>query len=120
VGRTPTLLHGKKGSLLHYKGIILEWLVEHPAVYRRLLKKRLLKTTLKVYASKLMERHYVWQRRLAHMNPPRELSQLADDALPVALKELEYSLLAGLPPEQVKPLPMLEAMALVKRRSPLA
>ena len=105
---------------MQYKTTILYRLKAHPTLYRRLHKKRLLTTTLEVYADKLRERHQEWQQQLSQLTPRKDVAQLASAAMQIALKELEYPLLSGAPPEAVEPLSLGEAMLLLKHHTPLA
>jgi hypothetical protein len=103
---------------MQYKTIILELLQQRPQMHERLRKERMLLPTLELYAVELRTRHLEWKELLLERQPGSEPSQIASEALEIALAELEDRL----PPESPEnDGPTLdEAMASVRRHTPRA
>jgi hypothetical protein len=101
---------------MQYKTIILELLQQRPQMHERLRQERLLLPTMERYARELRTRHLEWKELLLERQPDSESSQIASEALEIALKELEDRL----PPEsQESDGPNLDgAMASVRRHTP--
>jgi hypothetical protein len=81
-----------------YKTIVLALLEERPEIYNRLLRSRTLLATLNLYASWLKGRHETWKDRLSQAKPGTAESQLASEALEIAVQEFKDFLTSGLPP----------------------
>jgi hypothetical protein len=77
---------------MRYKTIVLELLQQHPEIHTQLRSKRMLLPTMEVYASQLKTRHETWMEHLSRTGPGGGPSQVANEALEIALKELENSL----------------------------
>lgn len=77
---------------MHYKTIALELLEQRPQLYEQLRRQRMLLRTIEFYAIKLKNLHEGWKERLAEANPGSDGSQIAGEALEMALKELEDGL----------------------------
>jgi hypothetical protein len=77
---------------MRYNTIVLELLQQHPEIHTRLRSKRMLLPTMEVYASQLKTRHEAWMEHLSRTRPGSDRSQIASEALEIALKELENSL----------------------------
>ncbi|HWG44329.1 MAG TPA: hypothetical protein VN688_16240 [Gemmataceae bacterium] len=103
-----------------YKTIILHLLEERPRMHEQLRKKRLLLPTLERLAQELKTSHEAWKDILSQTKPRSDDSQIASQALEMALKELEDSLLTESPPDEDKPLSLDQAMAFLRRPTPPA
>ena len=103
---------------MQYKTIILELLQQRPQMHERLRQERKLLPTMEHYARELKASHQAWKELLLQMRPDSDQSQIASEALEMALKELEDRL----PPEsQENDGPTLDAaMASVRRHTPRA
>ena len=103
---------------MQYKTIILELLQQRPQMHERLRQERMLLPTMERYARDLRTRHLEWKEQLMERQPDCEPSQIASEALEMALKELEDRL----PPDsQESDGPTLDqAMASVRRHTPRA
>jgi hypothetical protein len=103
---------------MHYKTIIFELLQQRTELYERLRKERKLLPTLELYAKELKTSHEVWKARLLAMMPGSDQSQIATEAMEMALLELENHL----PPEspQSDALSLDAAMAFVLGHTPRA
>jgi hypothetical protein len=100
---------------MHYKTIILELLQQHPEIHNQLRSKRMLLPTLELHARQLKTRHEAWRERLSRARPGSDPSQVASEALEIALKELEDFL--G-PPDDSEPLTVEAAIAFIRGHTP--
>jgi hypothetical protein len=80
---------------MKYKTIILELLQQRPQMHDQLRKERKLLTMLEFYARELKESHEAWKETLSQQRPGSDQSQIASEALELALKELEDRLPSG-------------------------
>jgi hypothetical protein len=103
---------------MHYKTIILELLQQRPQMHERLRQERMLLPTMERYARELRTRHLEWKERLLERQPDSDQSQIASEAMEMALAELEDRL----PPESPESdgPTQGEAMASVRRHTPRA
>ena len=76
--------------------------------------------TLNHYSSELKTSHEAWKDRLLQAKPGSSPSQIASEALEIALKELEDSLPPASPPDETEPLSLDAAMAFIRRHMPPA
>jgi hypothetical protein len=76
-----------------YKTICLGLLEQRPELYDRLRKSRKLLSTLNQMAGDLKARHQVWKQELQSIRPGSD-SQIADEAMELAVKEMEDRLSA--------------------------
>jgi hypothetical protein len=74
---------------MQYKTIILELLEQRPQMHEELRKDRRLLPALELYSKELKTSHETWKERLAQAKPGSDPSQIASEALELALKELE-------------------------------
>ena len=74
---------------MQYKTIILELLQQQPQMYDQLRKERKLLPTVELYARELKTSHEAWKETLSQERPGRNQSQIASEALEMALQELE-------------------------------
>ena len=77
---------------MHYKTIVMELLQNRPELHEKLRLSRTLLTTLNLYSSHLKANHEAWMDRLSRVKPGSERSQLASEALEIAVQEMEDSL----------------------------
>ena len=77
---------------MHYKTIVLEILRNRPELHEKLRLSRTLLTTLNLYSSRLKANHEAWMDRLSRVKSGSERSQLASEALEIAVQEMEDSL----------------------------
>ncbi len=76
---------------MHYKTIVLELLQNRPEFHEKLRLSRTLLTTLNLYSSQLKANHEAWMDRLSRVKPGSERSQLASEALEIAVQEMKDS-----------------------------
>jgi hypothetical protein len=74
---------------MQYKTIVLELLKERTELHEQLRKERKLLPTLELYAKELRTSHQAWKDLLSQMRPGSDQSQVASEALEIALKELQ-------------------------------
>jgi hypothetical protein len=105
---------------MHYKTIVLELLQQRPEWYDQLCKHRMLLPTLDLFAKELKSRHDAWKDRLAQAKPGSDPTQIASEALELALQGLEDLLPSESPPDGSEPLSLDAAMAFLGRHTPPA
>ena len=105
---------------MQYKTIILELLQQRPEMHEQLRKDRKLLTTLELYARELRTSHQAWKQTLDQLRPGSDQSQIASEALEMALQELQDYLPSASPPDEDQPLSLDAAMAFLRRRTPPA
>ena len=80
---------------MQYKTIVLELLQQRPEIHEQLRKDRKLLTTMESHARELKSSHESWKETLNQERPGSDPSQIASEAMEMALKELEDRLSAG-------------------------
>ncbi len=81
---------------MQYKTIIHEMLQHRPEMQEQLRKQRKLLPTLERYARELKTSHEAWTDLLLQIRPGSHRSQIASEALEMALKEMEDRLPSAL------------------------
>ena len=99
---------------MQYKTIVLELLRERTKFYKQLRLTHTLLPTLESCAQELKASHETWMETLAKAQPDSHPSQIASEALEIALKELEDHLPSVTPPDDGEPLSLDKAMAFVR------
>jgi hypothetical protein len=97
-----------------YMTIILELLQQRPEMRDQLQTNRRLLPTLELYARELKTTHNAWEEVLRQAKPDSDTSQLASEAMEMAIRELEDRLACGSPLEDAEPLSLEKAMAYVQ------
>ena len=77
---------------MQYKTITLELLKDRPQMYEQLRSQRKLLESLDFYSAQLKDSHEFWKDRLAQLRPGSDETQIASEALEIALQELVDSL----------------------------
>ena len=77
---------------MHYKTIVIELLQQQPQMHKQLRKERKLLTTMEFYSRELKESHESWKETLGQQRPGSDQSQIASEAMELALKEMENRL----------------------------
>jgi len=103
---------------MQYKTIILELLKQRQEMYYHLRKERKLLPTVQHYAQELKDSHEAWKDLLSEVRPGSDPSQIATEALEMALAELEDRLPSASPRND--DLTLDGAMAFVLRHTPRA
>ena len=81
---------------MQYKTIIYEMLQQRPQMHDQLRKSRKLLPTLELYAKELKSSHEAWKEMLGQLRPRSQPSQIASEALEMALKQMEDHLPSAL------------------------
>ena len=102
-----------------YKTICLQMIQDRPEMYDRLISNRTLLPTLERFARQLRNSHQAWKERLLRARPDGSDSQIASEALELALRQLGLSS-ASSNPEVDEPFPLEDAMAFLRRHTPPA
>jgi hypothetical protein len=100
-----------------YKTMVLELLQQHPEMHDQLRKQRTLLATMERLAMELKDSHETWKASLAQARPESSESQIASEALELALQDFCSVLL---PPEHDEPGPLENAMTFLRRHTPPA
>src|SRR5262249_29786831 len=102
---------------MHYKTIALELLKRRREMYNQLRKNRAALHAMEELASRLKTSHELWKSHFAETRPGSDPSQISSEALELALKELEDSLL-GRRQEEGDLLSLDGAIAFIRCRTP--
>lgn len=102
---------------MQYKTIVLELLWERAALHEQLRQTHRLLPTLETLARELKASHETWNETLAKAKPDSQPSQIASEALEMAIKELEVRLPSVFPLDEGEPLSLDQAMAFVQSHS---
>jgi hypothetical protein len=103
-------------TTMQYKTIILELLQQRTEMHDQLAKERKLLPTVELYAQELKTSHEAWKERLLALTPDSDQSQIASQALEMALAELEDRLPTEFPRDN-EPLSLDAAMAFIRSHS---
>ena len=102
---------------MQYKTIVLELLKEQPELHEQLRLTRRLLPTLESCARELKASHETWRQTLARTQPDSDPSQIASEALELALKELQDRLPSVSSPNGDEALSLDAAMAFLRNRT---
>ena len=100
-----------------YKTMVLELLKERMELHEQLRLTRRLLPTLEACAAELKASHETWTKTLSQAKPDSEPSQIASEALEMALRELEDRLPSVSPLGETGPPSLDQAMAFVRSHS---
>jgi len=98
---------------MQYKTIVHELLQERTELHEQLRLTRRLKPMLDTCARELKASHEAWKERLSQVRPGSDPSQIASEALEMALQELQDRLPSALG-DANDPLSLDQAMAHIK------
>ena len=99
---------------MQYKTIVLELLQQRPEMHEELRLTRRLLPTLETCAKELKVSHEAWKETLSQAKPGSEPSQIASEAMEMALKELEDRLPSASPQDDTEAPSLDKAMAYVR------
>ena len=100
---------------MQYKTIIHELLQQRPQMHDQLRKSRKLLPALEHYARELKASHEAWKQLLSQLRPGSDQSQIANEALEIALKEMEDRLPSESPGNGNEALVLDAAMLFLRR-----
>jgi hypothetical protein len=107
-------------ATMQYKTIVLALLERRPEIHDRLRRERMLLKAMEFYAGELKALHEDWKQQLSATRPGSDESQLASEALEMALKELEGCLPAASSPEESGQPSVENLLAFLKEATPPA
>ena len=102
---------------MQYKTIILELLQQRPEIHEQLRMSRKLLTTVEHYARELKTSHEAWKETLGQERPGSDQSQIASEAMEMALKELEDRLPPASQHSDSEALSLDAAMAFIRNHT---
>jgi hypothetical protein len=102
---------------MQYKTIVLQLLEQEPEIYDRLRRDRKVPKAMEHYAQELRSLHLAWMETLNESRPGSDQSQIASEALELALKDLEDRLPSGIPLDGQEALSLDQAMAFIHRHT---
>ena len=101
-----------------YKTICLELIRERPELYERLRTSKRLLPSMDAYAIELKTLHEEWKERLDRSRPNRDPSQVAGEALELAIKTFRNRLPSGSEETEDEPISLDEAIHFIRRATP--
>jgi hypothetical protein len=102
------------------KTIALELIEEQPELHERLRSSRTLLSTMDACAIELKASHEAWKDQLGRARPGSDPSQIAPEAMELAVQELRDRLPSASPKDETEPIPLDAAMSSIRRHSPPA
>lgn len=103
-----------------YKTITLELIQDRPELYERLRSTKRLLPTLDSYATDLKAGHEAWKGVIARRSPGGDPTQIAAEALELAIEELRGRLPSESPTDEAGAPSLDGAMTFLRRHSPSA
>ena len=105
---------------MQYKTIALELLQEQPALYEQLRSSKRLLPSMEAYATELKAFHDAWKDRISRANPAADPTQIASEALEMAIQDLRDRLPCESPKDEAEPISLDAAMNFLRRHTPPA
>jgi len=102
---------------MQYKMMVLELLKQRPQMHEQLRKERKLLPTTERYAKELRTSHLAWKQVLTQAKPDSQESQIANEALEIALKEFQETLPSESPQDGSEAVSLDEAIAFIRRHT---
>jgi hypothetical protein len=102
---------------MQYKTIILELLEQRPKMHQELRQSRKLLPALELYARELKDSHEAWKERLLQAKPESDPSQIASEAMELALEDMEDRLPSESHQDANDTLSLDQAMAHISRHT---
>jgi hypothetical protein len=106
--------------MTQYKTLTLELICDKPELYERLRSTKRLLPAMDAYAIELKTSHDAWKDRIGRASPGSDPSQIAAEALELAIQDLRESLPSKSPKDEAGPLSLDAAMNFLRRHSPPA
>jgi len=104
---------------MQYKTIVLQLLEDRPEIHEQLRSSRQLLPMMEHLATELKTRHESWKDHLSQTRPNSDPSQIASEAMEIALQELVDRLPSG-SPQSEDDLSLDSAMAFLRVHTPPA
>src|SRR6266536_2243089 len=103
---------------MQYKTIVLELLKERTELHEQLRLTRRLRPVMESCAKELKASHETWKATLEQANPGSDPAQISQEAMEMAIRELEDRLPSVSPQDDLEPLSLGKAMAFVRSPTP--
>ena len=103
-----------------YKTIALELIQEQPELHEQLRSSKTLLPAMDAYAIELKASHEAWKDQLSQAKPGSDPSQIASEALELAIQDLRDRLPSASPRDEAEPLSLDAAMSFLRRHTPPA
>jgi hypothetical protein len=103
-----------------YKTMVLELIQQRPELHEQLRKDRMLLPMLEFCARRLKASHEARKEVLSQARPGSDPSQIASEALEIALQDLQVCLQAESPPGDSELISLEDAMAFLRKHTPPA
>lgn len=105
---------------MQYKTIIMELIQEMPDLYEHLRSTKRLLPAMDDYATGLKASHDQWKHQIASTHPGTDPSQIASEALELAIEDLRNRLHSASPTDDSEPFSLDDAMAFIRQATPTA
>ena len=105
---------------MQYKTIALELIREQPVLYEQLRSSKRLLPAMDAHAIDLKTSHEIWKEAMASKRPGSDPSQIAAEALELAIEDLRDRLPSESTPNETEPLSLDAAMSFIRRHTPPA
>ena len=105
---------------MHYKTIIMELINDQPELAVQLRGRKQMLATIETYAMELKNRHEACKRDLSQTRPGSHSSQIASEALELAIEEIRDRLASASVTDEEDALSLEAAMGYLRRHSPPA
>ncbi len=105
---------------MHYKTIIMELINDQPELAVQLRGKKQMLATIETYAMELKNRHDAWKEELAQTRQGSHPSQIASEALELAIEEIRDRLASASATDEDDALSLEAAMGYLRRHTPPA
>lgn len=102
---------------MQYKTIVLHLLEQNPQMYEQMRRQRKMLPTLEYHARELKTLHEAWKEIMSRAKPGSDESQIAAEALEMAIQDLQERLSGGSLPDENQTLSLDEAMAYIRRHT---
>ena len=103
---------------MQYKTIVLELLKERTELHEQLRLTRRLRPVMETCAKELKASHETWKETLAQANPGSDPAQICQEAMEIAIRELEDRLPSVSAQDEMEPLSLDKAMAFIQSPTP--
>ena len=103
---------------MQYKTITLELIQENPELYERLRSSKRLLPAMDAYAIELKASHEDWKDQLSQARPGSDPTQIASEAMELAVQELRDRLPSASPADEAEPLSLDAAMNFLRHSPP--
>ena len=105
---------------MHYKTIIMELINDQPELAVQLRGRKQMLATIETYSMELKNRHEAWTKELSQTRPGSHSSQIASEALELAIAQIRDRLASASVTDEDDALSLEAAMGYLRRHMPPA